>query len=166
MTMRGIRIITVLTLALAGSGEPMLPVATAHAADSSALGVVIETLPTDASACGLTLASIEPIVALALRNNGVRLDAKATEPYLYIRVTGGLIRTVTQQVTGCDFDIHVSVQSHLKWTEDTFRPRKSKATLQLCNSGGLYRSGWPPSGSGFLDAIEHHIKLCLGRLDY
>jgi hypothetical protein len=86
---------------------------TIYAQQTPQLYLGIDGINDEAIRCGIHKASIESIVALTLRNNGIRLVAQQTNPFLYVNLNTQHLKVIDRciyhlqvQVTGwTDFDL-------------------------------------------------------------
>jgi hypothetical protein len=125
------------------------------------LGIVVETLGANATACGFSESSIESIAALTLRNNGIATTKELGVPYLYVNVVALVIGNI-----GCTFHLEVSVRTFLQGQPaGKFKSRNFSIT-SLCDKGTIAAAPPAETSSLLLRTVETNVKLCLGELEY
>ena len=126
------------------------------------LGILIESLSEGAATCGINKSSLELIAALTLRNNGVQVEPKPGNPYLYVQVS-----TLATPSGVCFTNTTVFINFLESAPTGRFKPKGGgRVTANLCMQGAQDFSPASSHSKIINDTLEQGIKLCLGALDY
>jgi hypothetical protein len=123
------------------------------------VGVEVEDVSAQASACGLSREAIQATVTKALTDGGLKVSRNAdTDVYLYVNVN-----TVSPAAGTCVSRYDASLNTYIT-AKLPYQDRSALVQVVLVHEGGISSGGASGHGEGVIKALKQYVDQFASRI--